>query len=157
MRWSGGGRAVLNGPRKEATRNIINRIVRRRISFPCCPLSIPHRNILGFTTGAPWRYSMLVDLLISSRAKKQTDNRQFSSQAERPFIRKPAAILPRRASLFLPSRNCIAALEFSPEWERQMARYYFHIQRGDKMIEDREGADLPDIEAAQYEAITAAR
>lgn len=38
-----------------------------------------------------------------------------------------------------------------------MARYYFHIQRGDKMIEDREGADLPDIEAAQYEAITAAR
>ena len=38
-----------------------------------------------------------------------------------------------------------------------MARFYFHIQDGDKLVQDPEGSDLPDVEAAKREALLAAR
>jgi hypothetical protein len=38
-----------------------------------------------------------------------------------------------------------------------MARFYFHLQAGDQIVPDEEGADLPDFSAAQREALLAAR
>jgi hypothetical protein len=38
-----------------------------------------------------------------------------------------------------------------------MPMYYFHIRGGDKIIEDLEGIDLPNIAAVQEEALQAAR
>jgi hypothetical protein len=38
-----------------------------------------------------------------------------------------------------------------------MGRFYFHLQTGDQIVQDDEGADLPDLSAAQREAILAAR
>jgi hypothetical protein len=38
-----------------------------------------------------------------------------------------------------------------------MARYYFHVQSGDTVNPDDEGADLPSFTAAQEEALAAAR
>jgi hypothetical protein len=38
-----------------------------------------------------------------------------------------------------------------------MPRYYFHVCGGDKVIEDLEGIDLPNIAAVQEEALQAAR
>lgn len=38
-----------------------------------------------------------------------------------------------------------------------MARYFFHIRDGDTLIEDTEGIDVPDLEAAREEAVEAAR
>jgi hypothetical protein len=37
-----------------------------------------------------------------------------------------------------------------------MGRFYFHLKDGDKLIEDPEGADLPDLDAARREALLAA-
>jgi len=38
-----------------------------------------------------------------------------------------------------------------------MGRFYFHLQAGDQIVPDDEGVDLPDLSAAQREAILAAR
>jgi len=38
-----------------------------------------------------------------------------------------------------------------------MGRFYFHLQAGDQIVQDDEGVDLPDLSAAQREAILAAR
>jgi hypothetical protein len=38
-----------------------------------------------------------------------------------------------------------------------MAMFYFHIQRGDLLVEDQEGSDLADLAEAREEALEAAR
>lgn len=38
-----------------------------------------------------------------------------------------------------------------------MPRYYLHIREGDRLVEDPDGSDLPDIEAARAEALEGAR
>jgi hypothetical protein len=38
-----------------------------------------------------------------------------------------------------------------------MARFYFHLRDGDKLVQDPEGLDLPDVDAAKREALLAAR
>jgi hypothetical protein len=38
-----------------------------------------------------------------------------------------------------------------------MARFYFHIRRGEELVTDEEGVDLPDVEAARREGLLAAR
>jgi hypothetical protein len=38
-----------------------------------------------------------------------------------------------------------------------MGRFYFHLQADDQIAPDDEGADLPDLSAAEHEAILAAR
>ncbi len=38
-----------------------------------------------------------------------------------------------------------------------MGRFYFHLQAGDQIVPDDEGTDLPDLSAAEHEAILAAR
>ena len=38
-----------------------------------------------------------------------------------------------------------------------MGRFYFHLRTGDELIPDDEGVDLPDLSAAQREALLAAR
>jgi hypothetical protein len=38
-----------------------------------------------------------------------------------------------------------------------MGRFYFHIQDSDQLLQDPEGTDLPDVDAARQEAILAAR
>ncbi len=38
-----------------------------------------------------------------------------------------------------------------------MPRFYFHIRDGDTLIEDHDGSDLPDLEAARSEALAGAR
>ena len=38
-----------------------------------------------------------------------------------------------------------------------MGRFYFHLQTGDQIVPDDEGTELPDLSAAEHEAILAAR
>jgi hypothetical protein len=38
-----------------------------------------------------------------------------------------------------------------------MGRFHFHLQAGDQIVQDDQGVDLPDLSAAQREAILAAR
>jgi hypothetical protein len=38
-----------------------------------------------------------------------------------------------------------------------MARYYFHIREGTRLIHDEEGVDLPDLPTAKREALQGAR
>ena len=38
-----------------------------------------------------------------------------------------------------------------------MARYFFHIRKGDTFIEDHDGKDMPDLAAARAEALASAR
>ena len=38
-----------------------------------------------------------------------------------------------------------------------MGRFYFHLQADDQIVPDNEGEDLPDLSAAEHEAILAAR
>jgi hypothetical protein len=38
-----------------------------------------------------------------------------------------------------------------------MGRFYFHLRANDQIVPDDEGADLPDLSAAEHEAILAAR
>jgi hypothetical protein len=38
-----------------------------------------------------------------------------------------------------------------------VGRFYFHLQAGNEVIQDDEGTDLPDLSAAQREALLAAR
>jgi hypothetical protein len=38
-----------------------------------------------------------------------------------------------------------------------MGRFYFHLQAGDEIVQDDEGTDLPDLSAAQREALLGAR
>lgn len=38
-----------------------------------------------------------------------------------------------------------------------MQTFYFHVRDGDALIEDPDGSDLPDLEAARAEALLAAR
>jgi hypothetical protein len=38
-----------------------------------------------------------------------------------------------------------------------MARFYFHLQAGNEVIQDDEGTDLPDLFAAKREALLAGR
>lgn len=38
-----------------------------------------------------------------------------------------------------------------------MPTFFFHVRDGDRLIEDPEGVDLPDLDAARAEAATAAR
>jgi hypothetical protein len=38
-----------------------------------------------------------------------------------------------------------------------MGRFYFHLQTGDQIVPDDEGIELPDLSAAEHEAILAAR
>lgn len=38
-----------------------------------------------------------------------------------------------------------------------MPKYYFHMREHDALVEDPDGADLPDIAAAREEALRAAR
>jgi hypothetical protein len=38
-----------------------------------------------------------------------------------------------------------------------MPRYYFHVREGSEISHDREGQELPDVEAARREAINANR
>ena len=40
---------------------------------------------------------------------------------------------------------------------RLMTKYFFHKRDGSELVEDEEGTDLPDLEAARNEAILAAR
>ena len=42
------------------------------------------------------------------------------------------------------------------QW-RTMPNFFSHVRDGDRLIEDPEGADLPDLDAARAEAATAAR
>ena len=37
-----------------------------------------------------------------------------------------------------------------------MGRFYFHLQADDQIVPDDEGLDLPDLSAAEHEAILAA-
>ncbi|HEX3674652.1 MAG TPA: hypothetical protein VHU87_10295 [Rhizomicrobium sp.] len=41
--------------------------------------------------------------------------------------------------------------------EEDMPRYYFHIREGGNLVEDEEGAEVPDLEAAKSEARASAR
>jgi hypothetical protein len=36
-----------------------------------------------------------------------------------------------------------------------MGRFYFHLQADDQIVPDDEGVDLPDLSAAEHEAILA--
>lgn len=38
-----------------------------------------------------------------------------------------------------------------------MPKYYFHIRDGEELVQDDEGIDLPNLAAAQEEAVQAAR
>ena len=38
-----------------------------------------------------------------------------------------------------------------------MARFYFHLQDGGNLVEDADGTELADVDAARQEAILAAR
>jgi hypothetical protein len=38
-----------------------------------------------------------------------------------------------------------------------MARYYFHVKQGDRLLEDPEGVDLPDPDEARALALKSAR
>ena len=38
-----------------------------------------------------------------------------------------------------------------------MAKFYFHIRRGEELVTDEQGVDLPDVEAARNEGLLAAR
>ena len=38
-----------------------------------------------------------------------------------------------------------------------MRRFYFHLQADDQIVPDDEGVELPDLSAAEHEAILAAR
>jgi len=38
-----------------------------------------------------------------------------------------------------------------------MGRFYFHLQVGDQIVPDDEGKELPDLSAAEHEAILTAR
>jgi hypothetical protein len=38
-----------------------------------------------------------------------------------------------------------------------MPRYYLHIRDGDRLVEDPDGSDLPDLDAARAEALESAR
>lgn len=38
-----------------------------------------------------------------------------------------------------------------------MARFYFHLKTGDTLVEDQDGSELPDSEAARMEALIGAR
>ncbi|MEA2882299.1 MAG: hypothetical protein QOH32_1555 [Bradyrhizobium sp.] len=38
-----------------------------------------------------------------------------------------------------------------------MGRFYFHLRKGDELIPDEEGQDLPDVSEALREALLAAR
>jgi hypothetical protein len=38
-----------------------------------------------------------------------------------------------------------------------MGRFHFHLQAGDQIIQDDQGVDLPDLSAAQRDAILGAR
>ena len=38
-----------------------------------------------------------------------------------------------------------------------MPRFFFHARDGDQRLDDREGTDLPDLDAARAEAAVAAR
>lgn len=38
-----------------------------------------------------------------------------------------------------------------------MPRYFFHVRNGDSLIQDLEGIDLPDLDAARIEALEGAR
>jgi hypothetical protein len=38
-----------------------------------------------------------------------------------------------------------------------MARYYRHIRQGDRLVEDPEGVELPDLDAARAEALQGIR
>ena len=38
-----------------------------------------------------------------------------------------------------------------------MGRFYFHLQADDQIVPDDEGVDLPDLSAAQHEAILVPR
>jgi hypothetical protein len=38
-----------------------------------------------------------------------------------------------------------------------MPTFFFHVRDGDGLIEDPEGTDLPDLDAARAEALSAAR
>lgn len=38
-----------------------------------------------------------------------------------------------------------------------MPSFYFHVRDGDALFEDPDGSELPDLEAARAEAVTAAR
>jgi hypothetical protein len=38
-----------------------------------------------------------------------------------------------------------------------MPKFYFHVRKGDKLIEDPEGMDFPNLGAARAEAMQAAR
>jgi hypothetical protein len=38
-----------------------------------------------------------------------------------------------------------------------MARYYFHIKEGDRLVRDEEGMNLPDLPTAKREALLGAR
>jgi hypothetical protein len=41
--------------------------------------------------------------------------------------------------------------------EEDMPRYYFHIRDGENRVEDEEGTEVPDLEAAKSEARASAR
>lgn len=36
-------------------------------------------------------------------------------------------------------------------------RYYFHVRDGDRLLEDPDGSDLPNLDAAREEALAGAR
>jgi hypothetical protein len=38
-----------------------------------------------------------------------------------------------------------------------MPRFYFHIKHGDRLVEDKEGDDFPDLALARAQALEAAR
>jgi hypothetical protein len=38
-----------------------------------------------------------------------------------------------------------------------MTRFFFHIRDGEEYLEDEEGVELPDLDTAHHEAISAAR
>ena len=38
-----------------------------------------------------------------------------------------------------------------------MPRFYLHIREGDRLLEDPDGSDLPDLAAAQAEALVSAQ
>ena len=39
----------------------------------------------------------------------------------------------------------------------RVARFYFHLKTGDTLVEDQDGSELPDYEAARMEALAGAR
>ena len=51
----------------------------------------------------------------------------------------------------------VATLGVLRRIELPMARYYFHIRDGDRLIRDDEGIELPSLEAARAEAILVTR